>query len=134
MFIVFLSAFTILLSIWWYKNTSIPDHFPPGPPRYPIVGSLKSMVQKSETSNHKGMIHGIFKIAEHYGNVFGFFIGSQPYVVIADYEIMKEVLKMDKTTGRPNMTPIHEFRPGYWTVGNENIGRQPGILFAQGRY
>ena len=41
---------------------------------------------------------------------------------------------MEKTTGRPNMTPIYEFRPGYWTVGKEHIGRRPGILFAQGRY
>ena len=123
-----------IFSVWWHLNTRIPKNFPPGPPRYPIIGSLFNMVQKSETSGHKGMIHGIFKVAEKYGQLFGFFIGSQPYVVIADYDIMKEVLKMEEVTGRPNTSPLNEFRPGYWTVGHENIGRQPGIIFAQGNY
>ena len=71
---------------------------------------------------------------ERYGDVFGFFIGSQPYVVLADYNIIKDVLKMEESSGRPDTSPINEFRPGHWTVDHENIGRQPGILFSQGKY
>ena len=81
--IILFAVFIILFSKWFYLNSSIPKNFPPGPPRYPIIGSLTHMLRKSEKSNQRGMIHGIFKAAEKYGDIFGFFIGSQPYVVIA---------------------------------------------------
>ena len=131
---ILLAVIVVLISLWLHKSTSIPKNFPPGPPRYPIIGSLTHMLQKSETSNNKGMIHGIFKMKEKYGNIFGFFIGNQPYVVLADYDIIKDVLKLEETSGRPSTSPINEFRPGHWTMGQENIGRQPGILFSQGNY
>ena len=131
---ILVAFLVILFSLWLRKSTSIPKNFPPGPPRYPIIGSLTHMLQKSETSNNKGMIHGIFKMKEKYGNIFGFFIGNQPYVVLADYDIIKEVLKLEETSGRPSTSPINEFRPGHWTIGQENVGRQPGILFSQGKY
>ena len=132
--LIFGALFVVLFSVWWYINTLVPKNFPPGPPRYPIIGSYHYMIQKSKTSIDKTLIHGIFKNVEKYGKFFGFFVGRQPYVVIADYDIMKDVLKLDEVAGRQDVRPNNEFRPGHWTVGYENSGRPPGVLFSQGRY
>ena len=60
-------------------------------------------------------------------------MGSQPFVVIADFKIMKELLKRDEISGRPPAYPFNEFRPGHNTVGNDSQGRSPGVLLSQGR-
>ena len=131
---VFAAVLLIVFSLWWYINTRIPEKFPPGPTRYPILGSLRFILEISELVKNTTLIHGIFKNVEKYGKVFGFYVGSQPFVVIADYDTLKDVLKLDESTGRPDMTPINEFRPGHWTVGKENIGLQPGVAFSTGKY
>ena len=79
-------------------------------------------------------MHGIFTNVEKYGKLLGFYIGSQPYVVVADYDIMKDLLKRDEVSGRPDISPFNDGRPGHWTVGEDMKGRSPGVLFSQGRY
>ena len=66
--------------------------------------------------------------------MFGFYVDSQPYVVIADYDVLKDVLKRDDASGRPDSTPLNELRAGHWTVPKDNEGRPPGITFSQGNY
>ena len=46
----------------------------------------------------------------------------------------KEVMKNESICDRQDMTPVNEYRPGHWTLGNDNKGRQPGITFSQGNY
>jgi cytochrome P450 len=92
------------------------------------------MYEISEIFKSNTLIHAIFKNVERYGKVFGFYIGLQSFVVIADYHILKEVMKDEAICSRQDMTPINEYRPGHWTLGKENIGRQPGVSFSQGRY
>ena len=70
---------------------------------------------------------------EKYGKLVGFYLGTQPVVVVADYEMMKDLLKRDEVSGRPPGVPFNEFRPGHSTVGKDNIGRNPGVLHSQGR-
>ena len=131
--IILVSLFIVIFALWWYFNTKIPEKFPPGPPRYPIFGSSKYMLVAGENGNKKSLIHGTFKNVRKYGKIVGFYLGSQPWVVVADYKIMKDLLKRDEVSGRPSVVPFNEFRPGHNTVGNDNIGRNPGVLLAQGR-
>ena len=131
--LIFVTLFVVFFSLWWYFNTRIPENFPPGPPRYPIFGSSRYMMVKGENMKKKSLMHGIFKNVEKYGKLLGFYMGTQPYVVVADYEMMKDLLKRDEVSGRPTNVPFNEFRPGHSTVGKDNIGRQPGVLLSQGR-
>ena len=124
----------ILVSIWLYLNTSKPKGFPPGPPRFPFFGSLTFMLEFSEIFKNNTLIHAVLKNVDRYGKVFGFYIGSQPYVVVANYEFVKEVLKHEGGCDRPDLTPINELRPGHWTVGKEIPGMSAGIAFSQGTY
>ena len=133
MTIYFVTVCIVLFSIWWYINTRIPHKFPPGPPRYPIFGSGQYMLVKGENGEKKSLMHGILENVKKYGKLVGFYMGSQPFVIVADYKMMKELLKRDEISGRPPAYPFNEFRPGHNTVGKDSIGRNPGVLLSQGR-
>ena len=80
------------------------------------------MYEICEIFKENTLIHAIFRNVEKYGKIFGFHIGHQPFVVVADFEILKEILKSDAICDRQDMTPINEYRPGHWTVHQENKG------------
>ena len=121
---IFFATFVILLTLCLYLRT--PNKFPPGPIRFPLFGSLSFMFEIDPFNKKKSLIHAIFQNVEKYGKVFGFYMGIQPFVVIADYEILKEVLKNDVVCDRQDMAPVNEYRPGHWTLENdkENLAQQ----------
>ena len=92
------------------------------------------MLEFSELLKNSTLIHAVLRNVEKYGKLFGFYIGSQPYVVIADYNYIKEVLKHEGSCDRPDLTPINELRPGHWTVGEKIPGMSAGVAFSQGTY
>ena len=92
------------------------------------------MLKRGRLTGEKSFMQGILYNVEKYGKILGFYLGSKPFVVIADYNVMKDLLKRDELSGRPAITPLHEFRPGYNTPGLENSGRPPGVLLSQGSY
>ena len=128
-YLILLTVITVLIALWWHSNTKIPANFPPGPPRYPLLGSIPYMVR-----NTKSFSQGLLNSVEKYGKLVGFYMGSKPFVVIADYDILKDLLKREEVAGRPPIAPLHEFRPGYKTLGSDNEGRMPGVLRTQGPY
>ena len=130
--LLYVAALVILYSIWFLFSK--PKHFPPGPLRFPIFGSLTFMLEFSEVFKNSTLIHAILKNTERYGKVFGFYIGSQPYVVVADYEFVKDALKHEGGCDRPDLTPINELRPGHLTVSRDVPGMSPGVAFSQGSY
>ena len=73
---------------------------------------------------------------EKYGKVVGFYIGSEPYVVVADFDLIKEVMKNDATASRPKLAPFQDLRPGGAVNGvldKENSDWVPGIIFSRGK-
>ena len=42
--------------------------------------------------------------------MFGFYFGSTPAVILADYELIKEAFKLDALAARPDLNP------GEWTT------------------
>ena len=132
--LIFAIIFVAIFTWWCYQNARKPLQFPPGPKRLPFIGSLSFMYEICEIFKGNTLIHAIFRNVKRYGKIFGFYIGHQPFVVVADFEILKEILKCDAICDRQDMTPINEYRPGYWTVHQENKGSQPGVSFSQGRY
>ena len=128
------SCFVVIFCIWWYANSTSPKKFPPGPPRYPLIGSLPFMLSRGRQGKEKSFMHGILYNVKKYGKILGFHLGSKPFVVIADYNLMKDLLKREELSGRPPVVPMSDFRPGFDTTGPENKGRPPGVLFSQGSY
>ena len=80
-------------------------------------------------------MHGILHNIEKYGKIVGFYIGSKPFVVVADFDMIKELLKRDEFAGRPATRPICDARPGYNSATAGDLdGRPPGVLLSQGSY
>ena len=69
-----------------------------------------------------------------YGNIVGFYIGKQPTVILADFDLIRDIYKRDDVAARPSLKPFCDFRPGHWVVDEENEGRVPGVIFTQGRF
>lgn len=119
---------------WLLKETRRPNRFPPGPPRYPIVGSLP-FIMKQRGGQEPTLLSGVTACFEKYGSIVGFWLAKQPAVAVADFEDVKHLLKMEETARRPVSFPLNELRPG-WEVlkGTENERYPPGVLFLHGQF
>ena len=69
-----------------------------------------------------------------YGNIIGFYVGNEPAVVLAEFELIKTVMKRDDVAARPSLRPFCDLRPGHWVVDKENEGKVPGVIFTQGKF
>ena len=105
----------VLLITWLVLMTRKPKKFPPGPPRLPFVGSLPFMVgpfSGAGAGSGTGPLFGMEKNVKKFGKIYGFYFGQTPSVVIADFDLIKEVFKNEKLAARPSLDPVHEVRPG----------------------
>ncbi|XP_071452662.1 methyl farnesoate epoxidase-like [Hetaerina americana] len=80
--------------------------FPPGPPRWPIIGNILEL-RKWGSSPHLVLQ----KVSERYGEIAGFYLGNNPVVVISGLVPIHEVSTRDDFCGRPpnpyNMFNVH---------------------------
>ncbi len=66
-----------------------------GPPRWPIVGSLPYISGK-----HNNLLLGLRHPVEKYGPMLGYYIGTTPIVLVSDFDVLKEICKLDSTSYR----------------------------------
>ncbi|XP_059487512.1 methyl farnesoate epoxidase-like [Neocloeon triangulifer] len=95
----FVSISLIFLAIFFILRwlSSKPAKFPPGPPRWPIVGNLVELIRGAKG----GAIHEIFmRLANKYGPILGLFMGTQPTIIISDYLAIRELGARDDLCGR----------------------------------
>ncbi|XP_046401825.1 methyl farnesoate epoxidase-like [Ischnura elegans] len=71
-----------------------PKNFPPGPPKWPIIGNMFQM--KTDGYTHRKMS----KWHKKYGEVVGFFVGEHPVVLISGVSAIKEGLGREDLSGR----------------------------------
>ena len=119
-----------LLILWLFKKTQKPNNFPPGPPRWPFLGSYKYTLK--EGSNKPNLFYAVQKFAKEYGSIFGFWINQVQFVVLTEYEDIKEVLKLEAIAGRMASEPGNRMRPGWQAMTKFdpeiNTGRSPGVI------
>ena len=128
----------LVLIITWYlwKSTRKPQNFPPGPPRYPFLGSIPYlMARQKDKDGNVIKKNPILNLLDQFGDIVGFYIGPDPAVVCSDYRTVKNLLKMEETTGRPSFHPVNELRPG-WEVlkGTESEGQPLGVVLTDGKF
>ena len=79
-----LLLFVILLTTYSYLSRSPWKRLPPGPPSFPVIGSLPFLV---------GDGRKVFsKMAAKYGDVFTVYVGSTRMIVLNKYDVIKEAL------------------------------------------
>ncbi|RDD36405.1 Cytochrome P450 3A31 [Trichoplax sp. H2] len=108
-------------AIWLYRSFVAPLQFfkrlgVPTPPAYPIVGTLLADMEK-DTANHQLQQIQIKK----YGSVYGMFLGSRPAYMVADLDMIKQILIKDfsKCPNRAAMLNIPQKEEGIVTLRDE---------------
>ena len=118
----------LLFVFWLYKSTQKAPNFPNGPPRLPVIGGLPWLIKGSNGST----IQSYENLCEQYGKACGFYIGYGKFIVLSDYELVKEAFKSEHLTDRPPFKPFNEFREGF---ENPHLnGSTPGIALSNGIY
>lgn len=134
MFLIIFTLIVCILGYYWVCRTSKPLNFPPGPPRYPIVGSTPFM--KPSKGAKPSIFWAVCQFAKKYGSIFGFYLGNHSTVVLTNYEDIKEVFNKEEASHRPPITG-HKFRPGWKSAVDvePELNRQqpPGVIFTNVR-
>ena len=71
------------------------------------------------------------KHLQTYGNIFGFSISKSTFVILSDFDMVRELFKSDLLAGRPAFKPFNDTRPGHDFPG---LVGTPGIALSEGRY
>ncbi|XP_077192795.1 cytochrome P450 2B4-like [Paroedura picta] len=115
----FLGALLLLLLLWllllrWEKAPPAP--LPPGPTRWPLLGSLLQLPGPS-------LLHRFLALREKYGDIFTIYVGPVQGVVLCGYETLKSALvdQAEAFEGRPKIPTIERTSRGY------------GIVFSNGK-
>nr|AKH03509.1 cytochrome P450 3075A3 [Paracyclopina nana] len=135
MWLILLAIFLCAFTYFWISKTSKPAKLPPGPPRYPIVGSAFSM--KPPNSSRPELFWAIRDLKEKYGSIFSLYLGNTTAVVFTELEDIKDIFGREETANRPPI-PGFRVRPGWDTpckIDPElNAMSPPGVIFSNGHY
>ncbi|WAQ97360.1 CP2J5-like protein [Mya arenaria] len=87
--LVLVFVFVFLVSIWFTRKR---QNLPPGPRTVPWLGSIGLMqkLRKSKKRPHEVF----FEESKRYGDIWCFFIGKQPYIVLNGYDIIHEAIAL----------------------------------------
>ncbi|XP_069584443.1 cytochrome P450 2K6-like [Ranitomeya imitator] len=114
-FFVFVLTFLYILNVLKSWNKSNTANSPPGPRRWPLIGNLHILNLKKPQLTY-------LELAEKYGPVFTFYMGTKKMVVLAGYETVRDALVSNAEVfgGRGRLKIFHDMDKGM------------GILFSHG--
>nr|QTW43683.1 CYP3075/3034-out [Eurytemora affinis] len=117
MFPLILIAIVTVLIFYRYRK---PKHFPPGPPRIPLIGSAPFLTK------YPTLYLRVNGLIEEYGKICGFYLGSRSIVILSDLEMIKKVYKTEEASQRPKNAA------GSLRFGKPDGSDVKGILFSSG--
>ncbi|CAI5780757.1 cytochrome P450 2F5-like [Podarcis lilfordi] len=82
-------------------------HLPPGPRPLPIVGNLLLL-------DMKNTVKSMLELSQRYGSIYTIYLGSQPFVVLCGYQVVKEALvdQAEEFSARGDLPVIFDFTRG----------------------
>ncbi|CAB3386700.1 Hypothetical predicted protein [Cloeon dipterum] len=86
----------VFLFIFWASRK--PGNFPPGPPRWPVIGNYLEIFVLSSDRGKQEVFATLSRI---YGGIMGLHLGSQPTIVVSDFKMARELSSMGELCGRP---------------------------------
>lgn len=116
---MFVIVLLVTVVAFLYKLSQRPTNFPPGLPKLPILGSLPFLGPNP--------FEVIKRLTKKHGEIFSFFLGHIPIIVIADYDLYKEAMADDSFVDRASLGANDEF-----FLPDKN-GNLRGIMFSNGQ-
>ena len=96
MMLLIVLLLTFLALVWYIKSSQHPKNFPPGP-RFPLPLIGDAYHFGSDISG------GLSKMTKKYGKISGMWIGGERAVIVADFEILQDLLSKNETALRQKM-------------------------------
>lgn len=118
---------TLLLVICAIQWASTPRGLPPGPPRFPLVGTIPSLI----LYKCRFMFQTLENLAKAYGDVFTVYLPGRATVVINSVQLAREALVAQKDTfsGRPYLFTTHYLSRGGKGLGFSDYG--PALVLSR---
>jgi cytochrome P450 len=85
------------LGFYLWKQQRKPPNFPPGPAKWPVIGSLAFSPLSSQKENHRVKVA---KMVEEYGPTVGLYLGSTPIIYLHDPVLTRKLFSMEVFSGR----------------------------------
>lgn len=111
----------VMFLTWFWKKSQHSKKFPPGP-RFPVPVLGDAYVLGDDLEK------GFKKLILKHGKICGLWLGPQRAVVVADFEILQEVLNKAELSDRQHwaLENLSAMRNGL------SLGSIPGVLFSSG--
>jgi len=109
----------VCIALYVYQGTRKPLSLPPGLPRYPMIGSGPHLAPNLHVV--------ISKMRKKYGKIFSLYLGNDPFVIVADFNLYKEAMAKEELLYRPSLGANDDFM-----FPDEN-GDLRGIMFSNGQ-
>ncbi|CAG7819689.1 unnamed protein product [Allacma fusca] len=85
-----------VFALYFFLKPRRPKNFPPGPPGYPIIGSIPYLMKLDST-----ITGGMTKMGENFGPVSSAFMGKNRAIIVNGWDAVKQVLFREEFSGRP---------------------------------
>merc|ERR1711892_179224 len=95
--VILVSAALFLLIFYFWKGQRKPAHYPPGPAKWPLIGSFTFSPLASQKDNHRVKVANM---VEKYGPTIGLYLGSTPMVYLHDPVLIRKLFNMEVFSGR----------------------------------
>jgi len=104
--VILVSAALFLLIFYFWKGQRKPAHYPPGPAKWPLIGSFTFSPLASQKDNHRVKVANM---VEKYGPTIGLYLGSTPMVYLHDPVLIRKLFNMEVFSGRFNPPAQQKF-------------------------
>ena len=68
--------------------------------RYPLIGSGPHLMPNIHVA--------ITKLRKKYGKIFSLYLGNQPFIIVADFDLYKEAMAKDELLYRPDVGAMND--------------------------
>jgi hypothetical protein len=65
-----------------------------------------------------------------HGNILGLYLGNTPFIVLTEYDLIKDAFKSESLAARPSFPFLEDTRPGSGLMNKEINGNISGGSFA----
>uniref|UniRef100_A0A8C5QP15 Uncharacterized protein n=1 Tax=Leptobrachium leishanense TaxID=445787 RepID=A0A8C5QP15_9ANUR len=114
--LVAVALISCVVLVWIMKNAFVKGNLPPGPTPLPLLGNLLQIKKMK-------FVRFLNEMRRRYGNIFTFYLGSRPVLVVSGYQELKDVFYRygEEFSGRGETPTFTFFYDGFGFALTSNM-------------